>query len=262
MGCGWLGLPLAKSLLEDGYAVHGTTTSASKMAVLEAAGIRPYPISLQESGPEGPIALFLKSVDVLIVNVPPRLRGAHKENYVKKMQGLHRAIQAVAVQKVVFVSSTSVYGDVNGEVTEDTPPKPSTESGRQLVISENLFRKDLNLKTTIVRFGGLIGPNRHPVTMLSGRTGLQNGGAPINLIHLNDCIAILKAIVHEGWWNEVFNAVYPEHPEKAEYYTSEAKKRGIPPPQYFGDAVQKGKKIRSRKLILVKNYRFTTPIQE
>ncbi|WP_282159869.1 SDR family oxidoreductase [Ulvibacterium marinum] len=260
MGCGWLGLPLAKSFVDEGYSVHGSTTSEEKLPVLEKEGIQPFLISLSEEGPKGPVLHFLKDVDSIIINVPPKLRGGNRENYIEKIRGLYNAVKASSVQKIVFVSSTSVYGDIDGEVTEDTLPKPHTESGRQLLTTEDIFRNDNQLYTTVVRFGGLIGPKRHPVTMLSGRTGLANGAAPINLIHLDDCIAILKKIVVQGWWNEVFNAVYPDHPPKAEYYSMEARKRGIPVPDYSEDSVQKGKKVMSSSLILVKKYRFNTSI--
>jgi nucleoside-diphosphate-sugar epimerase len=260
MGCGWLGLPLAKSFLDEGYTVHGSTTSEKKLGLLEKEGIQPFLISLSEEGPKGPVLHFLKDVDSVIINVPPKLRGGNRENYVEKMRGLYNAIKASSVQKIVFVSSTSVYGDIDGEVTEDTTPRPSTESGRQLLVTEDIFRNDSELQTTIIRFGGLIGPNRHPVTMLSGRAGLANGAAPINLIHLDDCIGIIKNIVEQEWWDEVFNAVYPDHPPKAEYYSTEAKKRRIPVPDYSKDAAQKGKKVLSSSLILVKKYRFNTSI--
>ena len=49
------------------------------------------------------------------------------------MKLLHVVIAHSTVQKVVFVSSTSVYGDLEGIVTEETEPKPSTESGKQLI---------------------------------------------------------------------------------------------------------------------------------
>ncbi|QLG44910.1 SDR family oxidoreductase [Costertonia aggregata] len=259
MGCGWLGLPLAKALLSHGYIIKGTTTSKEKLGILKSEGIRPFRISLSENSIYGPISDFLMSVHTLIVNVPPRLRSGNAENYVDKMQLLFDEIRKSKVHHIVFVSSTSVYGDLEGDVDESTPPIPKTESGKQLLASEEIARKSA-LDTTIIRFGGLIGPDRHPVTMLSGRKGLSNGNAPVNLIHLDDCIQIIVALLKNNWWNETFNAVYPYHPSKKKYYTLQAKKRGLSPPDYSADSNQKGKKIHSRKLIRVKNYDFNTTI--
>jgi len=196
----------------------------------------------------------------LVINVPPKLRGGNKENYVKKIQLLLESVKIAKTKKVIFVSSTSVYGDINAEVTEETIPQPSTESGKQLLASENIFKNTPELRTTIIRFGGLIGSDRHPITMLSGRKGLTNGNAVINLIHLEDSIGIIKAIIQDDWWGELFNGVYPYHPTKQEYYSSEAQKRGLILPEYSNTSLHPGKKIDSRRLIHVKKYHFNTPL--
>lgn len=261
MGCGWLGLPLAVAFVQNGYAVHGSTTSDAKLPQLKNMGIFPFLIILSEDGIDGDIHAFLSGISVLIVNVPPKLRGDRKENYVTKITLLWKAVKEAGVTKVIFVSSTSVYGETDIIVTETTPTAPITESGRQLVIAENTFSSDPHIDTTIVRFGGLIGPDRHPVNHFSGRKALQNGNDPVNLIHLDDCIVILKTIVEQGYWNELFNGVYPLHPSKKVYYTTEAKKRGLEPPEYLENLIPPGKTIYSVLLTTVKKYRFKTSIE-
>ncbi|MBT2163582.1 NAD(P)H-binding protein [Zobellia barbeyronii] len=260
MGCGWLGLPLAQKFIEKGYKVNGTTTSENKISLLAAKGIHPFLISLSETEITGDINSFLTHAHVLILNVPPKLRGEHKENYVKKMQLVLKAIKSSTVRKIVFVSSTSVYGDIDGDVTEDTKPEPSTESGRQLLECEELFQNEPELETTVIRFGGLIGPNRNPVTMLSKRTNLKNGNAPINLIHLNDCIKVIYKSVKENWGQDLFNAVFPYHPSKKEYYSLQAIKNKLKLPEYANDIDKKGKLIRSYNLTNVKDFKFTTTL--
>jgi len=260
IGCGWLGFPLAISLINQGYKVNGSTTSVEKIKLLDKEGILPFLLSLHEDGIKGDISNFLKSIELLIVNIPPKLRAGNKENYVKKIQLLHSEIKKHTIKHVIFVSSTSIYGDLEGEVTEETIPKPNTESGKQLLAAEKIFKNDSKVETTIIRFGGLIGPNRHPITMLSRRQELPNGNHPINLIHLNDCIRILTAVLQNSWWNEVFNGVYPEHPSKEKYYTTEAKKRGLQIPDYKTNNPKKGKKVLSKSLLNVKKFKFTTSL--
>ena len=261
MGCGWLGLPLAKAFIEDGYLVRGTTTSEYKLGMLQKEGITPFLISLSEEKIVGNILGFLANVEVLVINIPPKFRGGNKENYVKKIQLLLESVKAAKTKKVIFVSSTSVYGNIEGEVTEETAPQPNTESGKQLLASENIFKNNPEIRTTIIRFGGLIGPDRHPVTILSGRKALNNGNHPVNLIHLNDCISIISSVIKQNWWDELFNGVYPFHPTKQEYYTIEAAKRGLKIPEYSNTSPHLGKKIDSRRLIHVKKYIFKTSIQ-
>lgn len=260
MGCGWLGFPLAQSLSKEGYTVYGSTTSPGKLPILEKAGIVPFLIAVSEEGIKGPIVELLRNVDTLILNIPPKLRGNNRENYVKKMELVSQAVIASGIRKIVFMSSTSVYGDRQGSVTEMTPPKPTTESGRQLFASEKVFRHIPNVETTVIRFGGLIGKDRHPITMLSGKKGLQNGNHPVNLIHLNDCIAVISAVIIGHWWGEVFNAVYPLHPTKEEYYRQIAAERGLKSPEYGRNSQSPGKLIRAHKLQSVKKFNFKTTI--
>ncbi len=260
IGCGWLGLPLAKNLVDHNYEVHGSTTSEEKLPVLESAGIVPYQLVLKPNLILGEIQELLSKIDVLVINVPPRLRGGNSESYLEKMLRLHSEIKKSRVRRIVFVSSTSVYGAIEGEVTEKTPPKPSTESGKHLLASESLFTDDSDLLVTIIRFGGLIGPDRHPVTMLSKKASLSNGDDPVNLIHLDDCIFMIRTILEHNYWGEMFNGVYPLHPSKKEYYTQEALKRGLKPPQYTTEIQEKaGKVIRSRNF-LYKSHGFHTSI--
>ena len=132
---------------------------------------------------------------ILIINIPPKLRGSQTENFVLKIKNCIPFIEKSSVKKVVFVSSSSVYADDNAIVSQFTNPNPDSESGKQLLQVENLLQSNLNFKTTIVRFGGLIGNDRHPIKMLSGKINIANPEAPVNLIHQNDCIAIIKKII-------------------------------------------------------------------
>ena len=128
IGCGWLGFPLAKSFIEKGILVKGTTTSPDKLKILKEEKIIPYWILLSEQQIQGEITDFLKDVRTLIINVPPKLRSKKSENYVAKMKMLHQQIQKSSIKNIVFISSTSVYGAIDGIVTEETRPTPNSES--------------------------------------------------------------------------------------------------------------------------------------
>jgi nucleoside-diphosphate-sugar epimerase len=176
------------------------------------------------------------------------------------MLHLYDKIKNTPLNRIIFISSTSVYGDIDGLVTEDSPTRPNTESGRQLLVAENVFLNDGDLNTTIIRFGGLIGPSRHPVTFLAGKTELTNGNDPVNLIHLYDCIGIIKMALNGNWENKVINGVYPLHPTKEAYYTSEAVKRGLLPPSYSKNSDKIGNKSIESKYLNVKIYPYNTSI--
>jgi nucleoside-diphosphate-sugar epimerase len=258
LGCGWLGLPLAVELNLDAYNVKGTTTSDEKLNALAKKAINPYIIQVSEKGIEGNISEFLKDVEILIVTIPPALRKNPNANYVQKIQQLCTELKNTQLEKIIFISSISVYGDQEGEISEATMPKPKTASGKQLVQAENLLR---NFKhTTIIRFGGLIGPNRHPVYHLSKKEKLDNGDELVNLIHLNDCIYMIKTIIEKEYWGELFNGVYPYHPTKKEYYIHEASLRGIDLTRLYESSGDNVKKLIINKNFNSKNHFLNTSI--
>ena len=263
LGCGWLGMPLAKSLLEKGFSVKGSTTSLEKISALESNGIQPFQIELSETEIKGEIDLFLKNSEILIIDIPPKLRSISSENFVKKIENLIPFIEKSKIEKVIFISSTSVYSDASSpevsgalRVTESTKPNPETESGKQLLATEILLQSNENFKTTVIRFGGLIGDDRHPIHFLAGRKNIENPEAPINLIHQEDCIGIIEAIVKQECWNETINAVAPFHPSRTAYYTQKALEQNLPLPEFDQTKISIGKTILSDKLRNTLDYKF------
>jgi nucleoside-diphosphate-sugar epimerase len=272
LGCGWLGLPLAKALLEKGFSVKGSTTSIEKLSVIEKTGIHPFLISVSEDKTEGNLDGFLENSEILIIDIPPKLRSlgtdsstALRKTFVEKIKNIIPPIEKSTIKKVLFVSSTSVYGDTSTalSVTEDSPLNPETESGKQLVKVEQLLQNNPNFKTTIVRFGGLIGEDRHPIPFLAGKKNLENPKAAINLIHQQDCIGIiLRIICHTEpveVWGETFNAVAPFHPSREDYYTQKAIDFGLEPPEFNFESPTFGKTILSTKVETVLGYSFLKP---
>lgn len=272
LGCGWLGLPLAKALLENGFSIKGSTTSIEKISVLENLGIQAYLINLTPTlskGGDETIETFLEGSKTLIIDIPPKLRGSAAENFVSKIKNVIPFIEKSTVENVLFISSTSVYGEDNSSldcvrdetlsVTEKTKTCPETESGRQLVQAEQLLQSNPNFKTTILRFGGLIGEDRHPIHFLAGRKNLDNPNAPINLIHQKDCIGIILKIIELDCWNKTFNAVTPFHPSRKEYYTQKAVDLNLALPEFNHESSTFGKTILSSKVENVLGYMFTKP---
>ncbi|MGO4817253.1 NAD-dependent epimerase/dehydratase family protein [Flavobacterium sp. W22_SRS_FP1] len=257
LGCGWLGLPLAKALVQNGFSIHGSTTSTEKLTTLKKLKIQPFLIALESNKVVGAIEDFLQESKILIIDIPPKLRGNHKEDFIGKIQLLVPYIEKSNIKNVLFISSTSVYGDRNDKVTEETDLNPDSESGKQLAIVEKLLQTNTSFKTTVLRFGGLIGEDRHPVCFLAGRKNLENPEAPINLIHQDDCISIILKILETKTWGDTFNAATPFHPSRSVYYTQKAIELNLAPPTFNYDNPSVGKTILSDKLKRVLSYTFT-----
>ena len=258
LGTGWLGLPLAKALIEAEHSVKGSVTRLEKMEQLQEAGITPYQIKVFTEGVQGDLTSFLSSADILIIDIPPGLRSDTQADFIGKIGRIIDYVEKSPVEKVIFVSSSSVYEDREDlpEYTEEDQANGTSEAARQLISSEKMLLKNEHFKTTVVRFAGLLGPGRHPVKYLAGKTGIKNPKAPVNLIRQEDCIEIILQIIKKDVWNITFNAAHPEHPAKEDYYTRTAKEQNLKPPEFDQNGVSKGKKISSVRLKEVLEFEF------
>lgn len=249
MGCGWLGLPLAERLVKSGYQVNGSTTSEAKLHILRQAGINPFLVDLSSPSLDpATLADFLQT-DVLVLNIPPKLRADGGESYLQQMQLLLKALQHSSVSRLLFVSSTSVYLDLNRVVTEeDTAFTEAQDPENALLRTERMFQEREDWVCTIVRFGGLVGGSRQPGRFMAGKQNLPNGDAPVNMIHLDDCVNILARIIEQEKWGQVYNACADEHPSRRDFYEAAALALGLASPTFADMEETQFKRINSQKL--------------
>ncbi|MFA6087046.1 SDR family oxidoreductase [Mucilaginibacter sp.] len=253
LGCGWYGLALAKALVAKGISVKGSTTSSGKLETLSAGNIKPFLIDLSVDDASYDADFF--TCDVLVIAIPPKSRSGGGAEYVPKLQRVINAINQNQIQKVILISSTGVYADLNMEVNELTDPQPDTLSGKILYGAEELFRQQTDFKPTIIRFGGLIGPGREPGRFFAGKKDIPNGLAPVNLIELNDCISITEAVLNKDAFGYTFNACTPHHPPKFAFYTGAATKAGLERPAFVLE-LKEWKIINSINVDAVLGYQY------
>lgn len=218
LGSGWLGRPLAAHLSAKGYPIKLSTRSESKQAGLKQDDFDSYIVDIDR---DVPVDSDFLNADILIINIT-----------CKNLAGFKRLIEAIEqspVSKVLFVSSSSVYQNLNREVTED---EAAENPDSPLFQIEQLFQQSSAFETSIVRFSGLAGPGRHPGRFFRGGKIIKQPEAPINLIHLDDCIGIIDAIISQHAWGEVFNGCSDSHPSKREFYTQACSSAGFPIPEF------------------------------
>ncbi len=257
IGCGWLGLPLAMHFISKGWQVHGSTSTEHKLNALSSEGIIPFLLKFSSEGVSGNLKGCLNTCKTLILNIPPGLRKNTEQDYVGMMLKIMPHLENSSVENILFIGSTSVYDDNPNmpEITEKSKTSNS-ETAKKLLRVEEFFKQNTNFKTTILRFGGLIGKDRHPAKYLAGKINLKNPKAPVNLIHLTDCITIINAIIEQEVWAETFNAANPSHPSRETYYTETCMEMKLPVPHFNHDLESLGKQISSQKLAQQLNYRF------
>ncbi len=262
IGLGWLGLPLAKQFVKKGHLISGSTTSEEKIELLSNTSISTYKVILNENNVEGDIEACLANCDILVLNTPPGLRRNPESNYVNKIKSLLPHIEKSAIQKVLYISSTSVFKDgfPFPTITNDTKPNAETNAGIQIKTVEKLLTSNPSFDTTILRFSGLVADDRHPARMMSRRSNIHNAEAPVNLIHRNDCIGIIEQIIEQEVWGTTLNASYPDHPTKEAYYHKICIKMGYNTPDFSKEGVSNGKIIDGNAIEVTLNYSYQQPI--
>jgi nucleoside-diphosphate-sugar epimerase len=236
---------LAERFVARGYPVKASTRSEGRLQVLASAHTEPFVLDI--GALPGNVRDFLHS-QVLIVNIPSKDIDGFKRLVIE--------IERSEIESVLFVSSTSVYENRNTTITESD----AAESAHHpLLIIENLFRASDKFATTIVRFGGLIGYNRHPGRFFRGNKIVSNPDSGVNLIHRDDCINIIEKIVATETWGEVFNCCADSHPTRREFYTHATRLLGVPAPVFAESDEKACKIISNEKVKRVLGYRFVHP---
>jgi nucleoside-diphosphate-sugar epimerase len=239
LGCGWLGTSLASALLDAGFKVKGSTTSEEKINALEALGVEVHLVDISEMEA---LDTFLET-DILIVAITSK----DIEGY----ENLIFRIQNSAVQKVIFISSTSVYGSLNRVMTEE-----DIVLKNPLTFIENLFRENTFFETTIIRFAGLFGGQRHPANWFKDGRKIPQPKGFVNMIHREDCIQIIQEIIAQNCWNTILNACSNHHPTRREFYTIAKLTKGLKAPEFEEDNEYQWKIISSNKLQYLLDYTF------
>ena len=210
IGCGYVGLPLGAELVLRGHEVHGMRRSAAD-AQMRAAGITPIVGDLTR----GETLPGLVTGFDWVVNTVSSSKGGldeYRSIYLEGNRGLIAALSGTALAKHVFTSSTSVYGQNDGSiVTEKSPAEPASATSRILVEAENLLRQahqQSSFPAIIARLSGIYGPGRGYLfqQFLRGEAKIVGEGARyLNMIHLDDVIGGLIAVLEKGPAGEVYN---------------------------------------------------------
>lgn len=254
LGCGWLGLPLARALVEAGYRVHGSTTTPGQLLTLRDAGIRPFLLRLAPSltpTDADTLQALLYGVDVLVLNVPPTRGAGSAQVYPELLRPVVEAAERAGGPHIVFVSSTGVYAD-EPRLMRESDAVAAADAAVPLLQAEALFQSP---RHTVVRLAGLMGPGRAPGRFLAGRAGVPHGEAPVNLIHLQDCINLLGRIIEGNVWGYTFNASAATHPSRRTFYTEAATRLGLQPPTFLEEPTG-GKQIDSSLIRELTGYQF------
>jgi len=268
LGCGWLGFPLAKRLLDHDITskVKGSTTSAGKLEVLNNAGIEGFLFDLNpEFSADDEIVSNFFETDSLVISLPPRLSKSEPGHYERQVECVVEKIQSSPIKQIILLSSTGVYPDLNRTVTEQDVNAPEDSGSPEMVTVENMLtslRSDRIV--TVLRLAGLIGNDRIPGKYVKGKKDMSTGSLPVNYIHPEDAVGIIVTMLKEGLQSETFNVIAPLHPTRSQIYDSTCAQFGWEAPTYLeSEKPENFKIISGEKLSSFYKYdfRFPDPLQ-
>lgn len=201
IGAGYIGLPLACSLKEQGHETTGWVSSEASRMRLEEKGL---PAICADVADEKAWAQCDKNWDAMIYCVSSSRQGL-KAFAVAHQRGLELALKCGAA-RFLYVSSTSLYGQNDGsEVNEFSLTQPVSEKGKILLEAEERVKK---CGGVIARLAGIYGPERGfwLQKILSGATVLEgNGERWLNQIHRDDAVSALSFLLYHSPPKEVWN---------------------------------------------------------
>lgn len=239
IGCGYLGSRVARLWINSGQAVAALTRSHQRAEQFLAQQIQPVvgdvtlPNSLQQL-PECDTLLFAVGYD----------RSASADKRSVYVDGLRHALHALKdrCNRVVYVSSTSVYGQSDGQwIDESSPCEPSTEGGQICLDAEQVVKqmcKENKMHHGILRLSGIYGPGRllRSVERLkSGEPIAGNPNAWLNLTHVDDAATAVLACEQHGGDGEICLINDGSPCLRSEYYQKLAELTGSPTPEFLAN---------------------------
>ena len=195
--------------------------------------------------------------------------AAYRKAYVDGIRNLITALrsQQQEPRRVVFTSSTAVYGQSAGEwVDESSPTEPQSFAGRRVLEGERVLLGS-EFTTSVVRLGGIYGPGRDRlIQQVQSGEAVCAKGLPeySNRIHRDDCAGILAHLLALPQADGVYVGVDREPADRCEVLRWLARKLGAPFPQTSSSASSRTRRRGSNKRccsdrIVAAGYRLLYP---
>jgi nucleoside-diphosphate-sugar epimerase len=239
-----------------GCDVVGTTTRETRFADIESAGITPRLLDVADADQMGDL---VRDRDIVYLTIAAGRGGpSYRDVYLRAARSLVRALPPSKVRRVIYTSSTAVYGQQRGEwVDESSPTNPESENGEVLVETENVLlhaasdsSAHAGLTVSILRLAGIYGPDREPSRFAARFAGQQrdDGDVFLNLVHRDDIVAALVRLSekdHHG----VLNLSDDAPTTRREVFDPLLHAANLPPVQWVaGDSTNRGKRISNRRI--------------
>jgi nucleoside-diphosphate-sugar epimerase len=241
---GYVGSRLAAQLLQQGHSVRGLVRDTDQDTPQRLAGLGMAVWQGDLTEPESLVGIA--SGIEYVYNLTSRSvlqNGTVQRVFVEGNRNLIAACsRSRTVRAYVFTSNTAPYGDRGDTwIDEDTPPEPRYPLGNVMIEAEQAIMELVrahHFPAMILRVGTIYGPERDPVdAVLSGTATLIGDGRNfLSYIHIDDLIAVLERVVHDGQPGAIYNVADDEPLRVLELYSAIRQRLGMVVPRTFSSA--------------------------
>ena len=228
VGCGDIGVRVARLIRARGGLVTTVSRSYSNEARLEEFGLKVVPGNLDDLSALDKLDTAGKLVFYLAPPPGGGLLDTRMRNFCEVV-GKGRA-----PAKVVYVSTSGVYGDCGGEwVTEETPINPQTSRAQRRADAEATLQawgKGHNVPVVILRVTGIYGPGRLPMARVQQGHPilLEDESPPTNRIHADDLAQVCIRAAEKAVDGDIFNVSDGQPGTMTQYFNAASDLLGLP----------------------------------
>ena len=235
IGCGDIALRTVP-LLNTHYRILGLCRNTANFDTLRQHGI--LPLSGDLDCPKT-LSKLAGTAQVVLHLAPPPKQGIRDTRTANLLAALVRRLKKqsfILPQRLVYISTSGVYGDCNGALIDETHPvNPGNERALRRIDAERQIRnwgKRNHVNVSILRVPGIYAANRLPLKRL-------RDGAPIlspeddsytNHIHANDLSRIIYSALRYAKHGRIYHACDDSHLKMGEYFDLVADCFGLPRP--------------------------------
>lgn len=228
IGCGYVGQAIAAICRKHGYEISATTRHKEKISFLENFVDKVFLLN------EHNLSSFLENQDIILITVAPDNPSNYQSTYVNTAKQVKEILKHnSSIKQLIYTSSTSVYGEHNGDwVTEISPLKPESESARLLCETEDILLscRSQNLNVCIFRLGEIYGPGRlieDRLERMHNQVFAGTGVSYTNIIHIADIVNAIEIALLNNL-DGIFNLCNDFHVPRREFYDQLCQKKNLP----------------------------------
>lgn len=235
IGCGYLGTRVAAAWRDAGHTVAVVTRSPDRAQSFAAQGFTPIVADVLDP----PTLKMLPRAETVLYAVGYDPAAGHSRHRVY-VGGLANVLEALSddapapPDKIIYISTTGVYGAIDGDITEKSPCDPTREGGRACLEAEcMLAAHPFGSRRVVLRLAGIYGPDRVPnrQALLDGDPIVAAPDSRLNLIHVDDACRVVLAADAQAEPPALYLVSDGNPPLRSEFYAEAARLLGAPAPK-------------------------------